>query len=87
MIGSASSSSIGTKGPSNVCWSTNEMAIHGHAMDVRVPDVMETEGELDFATPLFGARPCFHSFSIFKARDWAVIEWWLMSPSSDSCGS
>jgi hypothetical protein len=47
-------------------WHANEIAIHGYTMNVQVPDVMETKGELNFPTTFFGVGPCFHSFGIFK---------------------
>jgi len=47
----------GMKNPSKVGGPTNELAIHSHAMDVRVPDIMEMEQELGLATSNFGGAP------------------------------
>jgi hypothetical protein len=63
------------------------MTIHGHAVDVRVPDVVETDRELGSATSVLGARPSFDPVSVFKARERAVIERQSVLPPSDSCGS
>ena len=64
----------GTKNPSKVGGPVNELTIHSHAVGVRVPDLTESERELGLATSNFGAVPRFDSFSIFKSRDWAVVE-------------
>lgn len=67
--------------------SANKIAIHGHAVHIRVPDVAETDRKLGLPTSILGAGPSFDPAGVLKAREWAVIERQLTLPPSDSCNS
>ena len=59
---------------SKVGRTTDQIAIHGYAMDVGVPDIVEMDRKLGLATSILGARPCLDPISIFKSRDQVIVK-------------